>query len=203
MKLPHLLFRKDGGAFLLPYITSLAFCTLGGVFGNRFAIHRTIDERAIFGAIEIPGMKSLCDMEIGYLDIANRLLIVAIVEDGMTFGLTCPDMTDVEILVLCGIVSSAITKVIGFETKDGSVCLLDCDIADMYVAYETTTILVRLEVERILHRANADTIHPDTLHSSTHLRTNTESIAFALEIASTNDDTLRRTPNTTSISIAS
>ena len=95
MKLPHLLFRKDGGVFLLPYITSLAFGTLGRVLGYRFAIHRTIDERAIFGTVEIPGMKCLYDMEIGYLDVTDRLFIVAIVEDGMTFGLTRRNMTDV------------------------------------------------------------------------------------------------------------
>lgn len=142
MKLPHLLFRKDGGAFLLPYITRLALGTLGGVLGNGFAIHRTIDERAIFGAVEIPRMKCLCDMEIGYLDIADRLLIVAIVEDGMTFGLTRRNMTDVEILVLCGEVASAITEVIGFEAKDGTEGLFDGDVADMHVADEPATILV-------------------------------------------------------------
>ncbi len=121
MKLPHLLFRKDGGVFLLPYITSLAFGTLSGVFGNRLAIHRTIDERASFGTVEIPGMKCLCDMEIGHFDVADRLLIVAIVEDGITFGLSRRNMTDIEILVLSLIVASVVTEVIGFEAKDGRV----------------------------------------------------------------------------------
>ena len=89
MKLPHLLFRKDGGVFLLPYITSLAFDTLGRVFGYRFAIHRTIYKRAIFGTIEIPWMESLGYMEIGDLDVADGLLVVAVVEDGMALGLIC------------------------------------------------------------------------------------------------------------------
>ena len=142
MKLPHPPFREDRGVFFLPHVARLPLCTLGGVLGDGFAIHRTIDERTSFGPIEIPRMKCLCDMEIGYLDIADKLLIVAIVEDGMTFGLTRRDMTDVEIRVLRGIVSSAITEVIGFETEDGSVCLLDGDVADMHVADEAATILI-------------------------------------------------------------
>ena len=158
------------------------------MLGNRFAIHSTIDKRAIFGAVEIPGMESLCDIKIGDLDVPDRLLIVAIVEDGMAFGLTRRDMTYLEILVLRGIVAAAITKVIGFETKNCPVCLFDGDVADMHVADETATILVLLEIERILHRANADAVHPDSLYSTTHLRTDAETVAFALEVAATDDD---------------
>ena len=202
MKLPHLLFRKDGGVFLLPHVASLAFCTLSRVFGNMLTIHRTIDERAIFGAVEIPGVRSLRHMEIGYLDIADRLLIVAIVEDGISFRLLCGDVEDVEVFVLCGEVASAITEVIGFKAKDGTEGLFDGDVADMDVAYETAAILVRLEIERILHRAYANAVHPDSLHPATHLRTDTEAVAFALEIASTDDDTLRGTTHPASIGIA-
>ena len=110
-------------------------------------------------------------MKIGDLDVADGLLVITVVEDGITLGLISSDMTDIEIFVLCLIIAASVTEVIGFEPKDSSVSLLDGYVADMHIANETSSILVRLEIERILDRADTDAVHPYPLHATTHLRT--------------------------------